>query len=95
MPSCWGLIASSRRYVRPRVPTSPEQLLASIIELQATIMKQGTLTGKEFAMPVRPGRCALSLDELRRSRDFLRAQADENPPRQAIDVDPNPVIARQ
>jgi NADH-quinone oxidoreductase subunit B len=62
----------------PGCPPRPEQLLASIIDLQTAIMKQGTLTGKEFAARrTAEGPAPLSLEELRRSRDFLLARAIE------------------
>jgi NADH-quinone oxidoreductase subunit B len=65
----------------PGCPPRPEQLLASIIELQDAIKKNGTLTGKEFAERRRPeGPAPLSIDELRRSRDFLLAQARQQSP---------------
>lgn len=70
----------------PGCPPRPEQLLASIIELQDVIKKNGTLTGKEFAERRQPeGPAPLSIDELRRSRDFLLAQARQQP----IDGPPN------
>ena len=50
--------------------------MASIIDLQNAIKKHGTLTGKEFAeRRSAEGPAPLSLDELRRSRDFLLEQA--------------------
>jgi NADH-quinone oxidoreductase subunit B len=62
----------------PGCPPRPEQLLASIIDLQSAIMKQGTLTGKEFAKRRdAEGPAPLSLEELRRSRDYLLAKAIE------------------
>ena len=62
----------------PGCPPRPEQLLASIIDLQNAITKQGTLTGKEFAERRNAeGPAPLSLDELRRSRDYLLAKAIE------------------
>jgi NADH-quinone oxidoreductase subunit B len=65
----------------PGCPPRPEQLLASIIELQDAIKKNGTLTGKEFAERRLPeGPAPLSIDELRRSRDFLLAQARQQSP---------------
>jgi NADH-quinone oxidoreductase subunit B len=62
----------------PGCPPRPEQLLASIIDLQSAIMKHGTLTGKEFAeRRAAMGPAPLSLEELRSSRDFLLDQAKE------------------
>ena len=62
----------------PGCPPRPEQLLASIIDLQSAIMKQGTLTGKEFAeRRTAEGPAPLSLEELRRSRDYLLTKAIE------------------
>jgi NADH-quinone oxidoreductase subunit B len=62
----------------PGCPPRPEQLLASIIDLQSAIMKHGTLTGKEFAeRRTAMGPAPLSLEELRHSRDFLLDQAKE------------------
>ena len=63
----------------PGCPPRPEQLLASIIELQDAIKKHGTLTGKEFAeRRTATGPAPLSLDELRRSRDYLLAKAEQD-----------------
>jgi NADH-quinone oxidoreductase subunit B len=62
----------------PGCPPRPEQLLASIIDLQNAIKKQGTLTGKEFAERRNAeGPPPLSLEELRSSRDYLLAKAIE------------------
>jgi NADH-quinone oxidoreductase subunit B len=62
----------------PGCPPRPEQLLASIIDLQSAIMKQGTLNGTEFAeRRTAMGPAPLTLEELRRSRDFLLDQAKE------------------
>jgi len=64
----------------PGCPPRPEQLLASIIELQEAIMKHGTLNGTEFAERRSPeGPTPLSIDELRRSRDYLLQKSQENP----------------
>jgi NADH-quinone oxidoreductase subunit B len=61
----------------PGCPPRPEQLLASIIELQHAIKKHGTLTGKEFAeRRTSTGPAPLSLDELRRSRDYLLSKSE-------------------
>ncbi|HEV8001228.1 MAG TPA: NADH-quinone oxidoreductase subunit NuoB [Planctomycetaceae bacterium] len=63
----------------PGCPPRPEQLLASIIELQDAIMKHGTLTGKEFAeRRTATGPAPLSLEELRRSRDYLLNKAEQD-----------------
>jgi NADH-quinone oxidoreductase subunit B len=62
----------------PGCPPRPEQLLASIIDLQNVIMEKGTLSGKEFAeRRTAEGPAPLSLEELRRSRDFLLEKAIE------------------
>ena len=61
----------------PGCPPRPEQLLASIIDLQSAIMKHGTLTGKEVAERRTADGAAprSSLEELARgSRDFLLDQ---------------------
>src|SRR6202035_2307772 len=63
----------------PGCPPRPEQLLASIIDLQDAIKKYGTLTGKEFAdRRTSLGPAPLSLDELRRSRDYLLTKAEQD-----------------
>ena len=63
----------------PGCPPRPEQLLNSIIELQDAIKKHGTLNGTEFAdRRTAEGPAPLSLEELRRSRDFLLAKAGED-----------------
>jgi NADH-quinone oxidoreductase subunit B len=60
----------------PGCPPRPEQLLASIIELQQAIKEHGTLNGTEFAdRRVAMGPAPLSVEELRRSRDFLLSKA--------------------
>jgi NADH-quinone oxidoreductase subunit B len=62
----------------PGCPPRPEQLLASIIELQDMIKKKGTLTGKEFAeRRTATGPAPLSVEELRRSRDYLLARSEQ------------------
>jgi NADH-quinone oxidoreductase subunit B len=62
----------------PGCPPRPEQLLASIIDLQNAIQKQGTLNGTEFAARRNAeGPAPLSLEELRRSRDYLLDKAIE------------------
>jgi hypothetical protein len=50
-----------------------------VIELQNAIKKHGTLTGKEFAeRRTALGPAPLSLDELRRSRDYLLDKAEQD-----------------
>ncbi|MEX0613781.1 MAG: hypothetical protein WD229_16805, partial [Pirellulales bacterium] len=54
----------------PGCPPRPEQLLAAIIEMQAKIMRTGTLTGREFADRTEPtGPPPFDRDEVRRSQE--------------------------
>jgi NADH-quinone oxidoreductase subunit B len=54
----------------PGCPPRPEQLLAAIIEMQAKIMRTGTITGREFAeRRSSTGPPPFDRDELRRSQE--------------------------